>query len=146
MREHKYKVWHKELKQMFWLDLEWGNKHATGSGWLCVVPIGEKRTYAPDNRFDLEPVNCELLEFTGLHDKNGKEIYEGDYIRQTYSENMEIEPYTEYLSIEHKGEIMFQDGMFVIDDKEEGQYPIVSNEGFDVEVIGNIYENPELLE
>jgi len=77
--------------------------------------------------------DCEIMQYTGLKDKNGKEIYEGDIIvtRLNSPDNNE-----ESLVVE------FADGSFKL--KKENTYyyfPFLLN----VEVIGNIYENPELL-
>ena len=62
----------------------------------------------------------DLMQFTGLKDKNGKEIYEGDIVRQDYDNAL--------------CEVKFISGCFS-PFKHDGQFV----------VIGNIYENPELL-
>ena len=71
-------------------------------------------------------------EFTGLHDKNGKEIYEGDFI--TYSgitsNGQKIIRVVNYNSDYAR----FQGGM----------YPLSETKNL-IEVIGNVFENPELL-
>jgi uncharacterized phage protein (TIGR01671 family) len=76
-------------------------------------------------------------QFTGLHDKNGKEIYEGDIIR---SKNHHPE----------KMEIRFIEGGFCAwwgsDDYPIDIYHFYNSKGCCFEVIGNIHENPELLE
>lgn len=73
-------------------------------------------------------------QFTGLHDKNGKEIYEGDIIRATKRTDLELN-YHNFKVFMHNGCYMF------------GNYN--AHEFFDKfnfkEVIGNIYENKELL-
>lgn len=84
----------------------------------------------------------ELMQYTGLKDKNGTEIYEGDvlYVEQIDS----IDPY-----IPHKKNVAViyegRDTAFVFDEEVGfviGLYTTPS----ELEVIGNIYENPELLE
>jgi hypothetical protein len=80
---------------------------------------------------DLERKDLEWLQFTGLHDKNGKECFEGDII-----EYKTIEPET------------FQECIHRVEIKEEfignlKSYGIPLAEQF--EVIGNIYQNKDLI-
>jgi uncharacterized phage protein (TIGR01671 family) len=81
----------------------------------------------------------EFMQFTGLRDKNDKEIWEGDIVKCGYG----------------VGKVVFKSGCFWaewIDDKEaymewihsrKGTYIRTEDEQF--EVIGNIFENPQLL-
>lgn len=76
----------------------------------------------------------ELMQFTGLKDKNGKEIYEGDIVSL-------YDPYTESI---YSAPVIWDDPncRFAI------MYTFVDFDFLivdDIEVIGNIYENPELL-
>ena len=74
-------------------------------------------------------------QFTGLKDKNGKEIYEGDVIRHR-SRN-------EYGSIQDVDTEVRWEGTGWNFLGGNGAFPIVETDSG--EVIGNIYENPELL-
>ena len=76
----------------------------------------------------------ELMQYTGLKDKNGKEIYEGDIVQGRIKDE----------GIDVKGIVVYCEcGYYFIKDKDdEVEICIIS----DLEVIGNIYENPELLE
>lgn len=76
--------------------------------------------------------NIELMEYTGLKDKNNKEIYEGNIV------------------IHHSKmcKIIFnvEEARFVLrDDEFELEIPFTNNNNKRMEIVGNIYENPELL-
>jgi uncharacterized phage protein (TIGR01671 family) len=79
-------------------------------------------------------------QFTRLLDKNGKEIYEGDIVRVLKY----LSPYGEPCPI---FEIIFKDGMFTYKNTKFDSEGIMVEENENInEVIGNIYENSELLE
>ena len=74
MREIKFRLYSKYYKKMFLFDPRWGN-YSHGDGWIGAIPIEDNRVrYAPSNRQQLEPEGCEWMQFTGLLDKQGKEI------------------------------------------------------------------------
>ena len=101
--------------------------------------------------------NSELMQFTGLKDSKGKEIYEGDIVRfyeQGYDPNEpdeeRIEPETTTVLIywNENGKCLaidwdYEDSRFA---PVGWGYEWILNSEFDYhEVIGNIWENPELL-
>lgn len=80
--------------------------------------------------------NAEIMQYTGLKDKNGKEIYEGDIIKYSHKAVGEI-----------KRVVSYKYGMYGIEGKmKETHIPFANILQSEYEVIGNIYENPELLE
>jgi hypothetical protein len=125
-RKIKFRAWHKKKKEMFFPDVHYGvNWDLAGDillHWWEGKPY--KKNYLKDN--------IELMQYTGLKDKNGKgkEIYEGDILM---FETGERQGYMK--------EVVFEDGKFkpIADE-------LKSFSDLDCEIIGNIYENPELLE
>lgn len=93
-----------------------------------------------------------LGQYTGLKDTNGKEIYEGDIIKMHYFfDNYDPTTFGVFEDeSEITGEIVFDlDGFRVIDkDDEKRELPlsIIQEPVEELEVLGNIYDNPELLE
>ncbi|WP_418614265.1 YopX family protein [Streptococcus vestibularis] len=76
-----------------------------------------------------------LMQSTGLTDKNGKEIFEGDIVK--VAKNIYSEP-TYYEVVRHRG------GAYRLESKQHGCELWLRHT--DCEIAGNIYENPELLE
>lgn len=75
----------------------------------------------------------ELMQATGLKDKNGVEIYVGD-----------IADITDYKNgNEFRGAISFKNGSYVVESNIATHYRFID---YDIEIIGDIYQNPELLE
>lgn len=131
MREIKFRAWDEEDKRMYCDD----KVIVTFIGFLEEVYV--KRNSTVD-----ELIDYKLMQYTGLKDKNDKEIYEGDILKGTTKGNSE-----EVLAITY---VKWDRGQFDLftemtsDSWEDALYNYM--QFFDVEVIGNIYENPELLE
>lgn len=85
----------------------------------------------------LEVVPESIGQFTGLKDKNGKEIYESDIIKYTVN------------SFKGEAEVIFDTGCFCLKYKQmlDIDYPCLAlaDEG-SFEIIGNVWQNPELAE
>lgn len=126
MREIKFRAWDKVDKTMrSWKDIEL--QKSSGEREYFV---GYKANKAI-TKFDHEQV---LMEYTGLKDKNGTEIYEGDVI--SYNKSREVVYFDTSLRIP-----CFTTGIGLGSSTKRHPYVITKRH----EVIGNIYENPELL-
>ena len=160
MRELKFRAWNRVTKKMWWFDLMWGNMHAVGSGWIGMVdsPAEPKwsKSFFGDNRTQVDPDDCEIMQYTGLKDKQGVEIYEGDIVK-AISDFVMLgtgEPTGKICTEMHKVIYMEEKACFITQSV-KSHYPNGHIDKFGMnqermtkyyEVIGNIYENSELSE
>lgn len=84
--------------------------------------------------------NIKLMQSTGLTDKNGKEIFEGDILKVT-----NLQSWLEVVSF-NEDKAMFVSKEIERDVEETPLYDLFNTDIFEVEIIGNIYENPEMAE
>jgi len=124
----KFRAWDKELKTMLDVALIVFKKR---------VLVGEHWKFGETNFMGFDEI--ELMQSTGLFDKNGKEIFEGDVVRQ-----VRTQPTTENETI--TGVVTMLEGAWLIMNDGEQLASYLWSETDENEIIGNIYENPELLE
>lgn len=92
--------------------------------------------------FYLEDENATIMQSTGLFDKNNKEIFEGDVIANGPDVMCMKRHNTLGFYVEKKGKVDFIADCAVLEEFEEDAKEIADS----LEIIGNVYENPELLE
>ena len=125
----KFRAWLKNDKEMIDVDeIHWFN------GKFDI--IGDYITFV--RKAD----EIKLMQSTGLKDKNGKEIFEGDIITNGKDVMCMKRHNTLGFYVEQKGEVQFIADGVVLEEFEEDAKEIADS----IEILGNIYENPELLE
>lgn len=127
MREIRFRVWDRRNKTMQPVKyLRWLNNDNIAS-----IGCGDEKGYQER----LRPRDCELMQFTGHEDKNGVEIYEGDIVKDlSVAINQVV-----FYSLQRAA---FKIGARGEKTQYDKQNPFWNDNCL---VIGNIYENPELL-
>lgn len=134
MREIKFRAWDRfkgEMVELTLLGLQW-----TYVDELTVYGVDNERGGVAKSKSDKVPV----MQYTGLKDKNGKEIYEGDVVS---TECLQVADHTEVWQKWHNLEVLYLDDIAAFVPFHEFG---TDSDYVRYEVIGNIYEHPELLE
>lgn len=131
--KQKFRAWDTTNKEMFKDTFA-----ITESGQVVVVDQSSVFV-SPDYVF---VDNLVIMQSTGLFDKNNKEIFEGDIIANGPDVMCMKRHNTLGFYVEKKGKVEFIADCAVLEDFEEDAKEIADS----LEIIGNIYENPELLE
>jgi uncharacterized phage protein (TIGR01671 family) len=120
MREFKFRVWDKQ-QHKFHTNKDWG----ISLDGANIIGFSSHDSWPDDRGYKITLTeNLVVLQYTGLQDKNGKDIYDGDILF-----------------------FVQQDGVWSnqVNRCIEVKYPFVCSNAHLAEVIGNIFENPELL-
>jgi len=119
MREIKFRAWVSEDDENF---------------FMCRTITGYDSHHHLVSSEGYNYYNFELMQYTGLKDKNGVEIYEGDVLQDDYAEYYKVD-----------WDLEFACFVFYHIGSEHFDNDLNANEAEQCKIIGNIYENPELI-
>ncbi|MGL5347560.1 MAG: YopX family protein [Peptostreptococcaceae bacterium] len=129
MREIKFRVWDEETSKMY-----------KGNEVIFAFRDELEEVYVIKDKIADELIDYKLMQYTCLKDINGKEIFEGDIVK-VENHNSELRNMT--------GQVIYSEidaSYWVIEGTKENHFgSTISSEFNEYEVIGNIYENRELL-
>ena len=137
-REIKFRAWDSKSKRMFPVNAIFFKGCYRASHWLFEETVGTEMGPDDNGRREIEEESPILMQFTGLKDKNGKEIYEGDLVEGVldsirYPTSGCVRGFSHPSEVKCLFKIELPHGYELLESLSGG------------EIIGNIYENPELL-
>lgn len=147
MREIKFRMYSPMSKKMYYFENNWNDQKPRFQPEYCNMTLSLKSEMDDDDRWSMDDDDLEWMQFTGHHDRDGKEVYEGDLLRHDWTLDGEER--------HALSEVFWDAGMLAFrlitrsayGSKKELRVHFTPPElsPIDHYVVGNIYENPELL-
>lgn len=151
-REIKFRVWNNRDKKM--LNVA-GAEFISGREIMSAgTLLPDEVVYGKNNGGYFSP----MMQYTGLHDKNGREIYEGDLFEHRFGYMVFDDVIHDEMGTEY-GVVVLEDGQFGVKIPALGVYNLYGlllrnghlddmpkDDLFVMKIAGNIHDNPELLE
>lgn len=136
MREIKFRAWNGRAKQMaqYVTAIQMGDTQGTPSS-VNVIVNGHNETW------EVEHDKVELMQYTGMKDKNGNNIYEGDIVMWGDMAGLHEKP-VRVAVVRFDPDICFDSNVGIFD---YGNFAYKETDKY-LTVIGNVYANPDLLE
>lgn len=142
MREIKFRVY---LDKMYYqneyneyntnlVGIDFFNKTVTFAAYTDGEEVDNLEKYSFDENNILYKKDLKIMQYTGLKDKNEKEIYEGDILFESFGERYY--------------KVIFENASFRAEaegDFDEYSFDLIDIVAQGCEIVGNIYENPELI-
>jgi len=140
-RQLKFRIWDKKNNMFIYV---WYASHKRLAISLNgLVYSGMYDDVLPENDYTIQ-------QYTGLKDRDGKDIYEGDIIEHTFSKTTDDETSIHFGS-KLNGSVSFCNHLcayiltIISDDRHNGDTFQLMNHAPSKKIIGNVFENPELL-
>lgn len=133
----KFRAWHKELGRMMLIEIMYF--------FFFDNELEELELNDPvmNDYITVSPDEIELMQSTGLKDKNGKEIFEGDILKVANNDSS----WFEVVKYDHeKAMFISKEVNLKYEVPETPLYDLFSSYIFKVEVIGNIWEDGDLID
>jgi len=126
MRDIKFRVWDSQFKH--WINML--------NNRIIISQFGVKGIHGGEGYVE----SWELSQYTGLKDKNGVEIYEGDIVKYLTTAVARLD------GMVWTGRVIYAGGAYRLYEMGSDYFRSDMTYPYEYEVIGNIYKNPELLE